>query len=254
MNLSGSVDSDGWYRTAVNFNSVLFCAFFTRSPFEKNGRAPLPLYSSLSPSEFPTMFKKGRSRLVNSIGKMNFVDSLAPSCFRVSKYWRLSVFPPTLCATALILSRAMLKPSARRTAACWSPSAFSISAWRSPSALRISDCFWPSATVISAWRVPSASVTAARLTRSQTSAVHGFLYVPRGFDLSNLNLSDFNSPPLGNFVQLHPQRLVNSLTLREDIVQAQVPNDRAQRGRRLCRLRLHGSSPLRGQTSGRTAL
>ena len=59
--------------------------------------------------------------MVNSMGKMNFVELLAPSCFRVSKYWRLSVLESMFWATPWILSRALLKPSARRMAACWSP-------------------------------------------------------------------------------------------------------------------------------------
>ena len=47
--------------------------------------------SYVVPSSSPSslllaIFVNGVSRLVNSIGKMNLVESLAPSCFRVSKY------------------------------------------------------------------------------------------------------------------------------------------------------------------------
>jgi hypothetical protein len=67
---------------------------------------------------------------VNSTGMTYLVDGLVPIVLSASMYWRAIVFWSMPLAALKIRSRASLKPSARRMAAC-----------RSPSAFRISDCF-----------------------------------------------------------------------------------------------------------------
>ena len=66
----------------------------------------------------PSEPMKDWSMLVNSMGKMNLVAGLPPSDFNVSKYWRLIVLASAFWAAELILSRAVLKPSALSIAAC----------------------------------------------------------------------------------------------------------------------------------------
>ena len=60
----------------------------------------------------------GPSSFVNSMGNINFVESPFPISFKVSKYCKLSVLVSIFRATEYILSKAVLKPSARRTEAC----------------------------------------------------------------------------------------------------------------------------------------
>src|SRR5204862_291169 len=97
------------------------CVLSALEVVSKEGAPVAPL-----PKDFPVRPVRLDSRFANSIGMTNFVEALAPICLSASRYCRLIVLASRPFATSKILESARENPSARRIAACRSPSAFRI--------------------------------------------------------------------------------------------------------------------------------
>ena len=105
--------------------------------------------------------------------------------------------------------------------------------WRLPSARRMAACFSPSATLMFDWRAPSDSVITARRLRSAESIRFMASWTSRGGDdLADLHGGHLAAPALGLLVELGAQHLVDLVALGQHVVEQDVADDGAQRGRR----------------------
>ena len=165
----------------------------------------------------------GRVSSESSIGTIHLVESAGRQ-----RLQRLEV----LEGHRLLVDRPA--PRRRSSAARWlKPSARRICDCRSPSARRMLDCLSPSATLIVACRVPSDSVMhRAPVALGAHLAVHRVLDVARRHDLADLDARDLHAPALGHLVELGAQDVVDLLALGQHVVQRDVADDGAQRGRR----------------------
>ena len=173
---------------------------------------PPPQRRTVAGAAFPSCFTWSArattptTRPESSIGTTTFDEGDAPIAFRVSRYWRLIVLMSAVAACSLIVRSARANPSARRIAACRSPSA--VEDRRLLVALGVEDrgrlvalrdgdraAFWPSASVTTARRERSADIW--RVMASWTDG--------RRDDLADLDVRDLHAPALGDLVELGPQ-------------------------------------------------